>query len=52
MVETLRFRGIRSTIDAATCLRSYDEHATRSAAIGVSRVITIPSLSGPACGWR
>jgi len=27
MVETLRFRGIRSAIDAATCLRSYDEHA-------------------------
>lgn len=27
MVETLRFRGIRSAVDAATCLRSYDEHA-------------------------
>lgn len=26
MVETLRFRGIRSATDAATCLRSYDEH--------------------------
>ena len=27
MVETLRFRGIRSVVDAATCLKSYDEHA-------------------------
>ncbi|PIL37869.1 hypothetical protein CR103_21140 [Massilia psychrophila] len=27
MVETLRFRGIRSAVDAATCLKSYDEHA-------------------------
>lgn len=26
MVETLRFRGIRSAEDAATCLKSYDEH--------------------------
>jgi hypothetical protein len=26
MVETLRFRGICSAVDAATCLRSYDEH--------------------------
>ncbi|MGZ9709241.1 ATP-binding protein [Glaciimonas sp. GNP009] len=26
MVETLRFRGIRSAVDAATCLKSYDEH--------------------------
>lgn len=27
MVETLRFRGIRSALDAATCLKSYDDHA-------------------------
>ena len=27
MVETLHFRGIRSAVDAATCLKSYDEHA-------------------------
>lgn len=26
MVETLRFRGVCSALDAATCLRSYDEH--------------------------
>lgn len=26
MVETLRFRGVRSAVDAATCLKSYDEH--------------------------
>lgn len=26
MVETLRFRGICSVVDAATCLKSYDEH--------------------------
>jgi hypothetical protein len=27
MVETLRFRGICNVVDAATCLKSYDEHA-------------------------
>ncbi|WP_139236809.1 hypothetical protein [Rugamonas rubra] len=27
MVETLRFRGVRSAVDAATCLKSYDGHA-------------------------
>ncbi|WP_040787880.1 ATP-binding protein [Massilia niastensis] len=26
MAETLRFRGVCSALDAATCLRSYDEH--------------------------
>ena len=26
MVETLRFRGIRGILDAATCLKSYDEY--------------------------
>ncbi|WP_329605507.1 ATP-binding protein [Undibacterium umbellatum] len=26
MVETLRFRGVLSAVDAATCLKSYDEH--------------------------
>lgn len=26
MVETLRFRGVRDAQDAATCLKSYDEH--------------------------
>ena len=27
MVETLRFRGVCRALDAATCLRRYDEHA-------------------------
>lgn len=26
MVESLRFRGVRSAVDAATCLKSYDDH--------------------------